>query len=90
MQTITRKSTKFPGLVLELQASERGTFATFRFGGTFEAFALVGGAAKCVDCSDRFQMPAAMQAHCLTTARAYSERLTNKQTGKALGTAWAA
>lgn len=75
----TRTSSRFPGLSLELQATERGTFATFRYGATFEAFQLAGGKALWIECSDRFAMAAAMVAHCRETARAYAAKLTPKK-----------
>lgn len=75
----TRNSDTFPGLTLVLEGSDRGTFATFRYGVTFEAFQLDGDRAIWIDCSDRFTMPAEMVRHCREAVRAIASKLSAKE-----------
>lgn len=88
MQTTTRTSTQFPGLTLELQTSDRGSFITFKGYGAWTTYQLEGGMVAMVDCSDRGGWKREIHAHVITTARAYSAALA--KAGKATGAAWAA
>lgn len=74
----TRRSAQFPGLTYELNVTERGTFIEFRFGAAFSVYAIQNGCAFFADCSDRAELPRAMDRYC----RAFAQQLAGKMAGK--------
>ncbi len=79
-KTITRTSTKFPGLIMELVINSQEAWVTFKRGAAFESFRLVAGQALNVDCSDRDSLSSLEMRHCLRTAILYAEKLNRTQT----------
>lgn len=78
MKHISRNSSKFPGLSLELQISDRGIYLTFSMGGAWECFAMVEGRAVRCDCSDRFIMLPNVWAYCENVARQYAQKFAKR------------
>lgn len=79
VQNITRHSQVFPSLILELQASDRGLFLTFKKGGAWDCYSLIDGIAVLCDCSDRVAMSTLEAHHCRKVAEAYARKFAPRR-----------